>query len=89
MNQDLCPSRLALMAGICLLSVVLVGLPATAQEHQGAEQATENEAEGASHEEHGEEDAHHGHAYHPNEIAFFAGITDEEGHDSEFSLGLE
>ena len=69
--------RFATTAGILLLSAVLVGLPAAAQEHEADEHGTETEAGATTHKEHGEEGDHHGHSYHPNEIGFFAGITDD------------
>lgn len=89
MQKTHCTYRTAVVAGVWLLSMVLIVNPVVAQEHEAAEPATETEAEGVSHGEHGEEGEHHGHEYHPNEIALFAGITDEEHHDSEFSLGIE
>ena len=72
---------------MCLLSVIVVGAPEAAQEDETPGQATETK--GAAHEEHGQEGDHHGHEYHPNEIGFFAGVTDEKGHDAEFSIGFE
>jgi hypothetical protein len=69
--------------------MTLIAIPAAAQEHEAAEQSTEEMAEDAAHEERGEEGEHHEHADHPNEIGFFAGVTDEKGHDAEFSIGFE
>jgi hypothetical protein len=69
--------------------MVLFGLSAAAQERETSEHAAEPQGEGEAHEEHGEEGEHHGHAYHPNEVGFFTGVTNEKGHDAEFSIGFE
>mgnify|MGYP001547271281 FL=1 len=53
----------------------------TAQQQEPGEEAVADE-----HEEHGE---HGGRHEHKNEIALFLGATDEHGHDTEFTYGLE
>jgi len=72
-----------------VLLTVLLAAPALAlaQEHEPAEHVG-TEAETEAH-EHGEEAEHHGHGYHPNHIALFFGVTDEEGHDLEFTTGFD
>jgi hypothetical protein len=73
--------------GVWLLSVFLLAVPAMAQEHPAAETG-EHGTEAEAH-EHGEGAEHHGYGYHPNHIALFFGVTDEEGHDLEFTLGFD
>lgn len=65
-----------------LFSVVLCATPSLAQETEQQEHA-----EAAEHEEHGDE--HGGRHWHTNDVGIFLGATDERGHDTEFTWGLE
>jgi hypothetical protein len=59
-----------------LAAILITVLPALAEEE---------------HDSHGEAAEHHGggHHAHQNELALFLGGTDEHGHDTEFTIGLE
>jgi len=83
---------------ILAILVVLVGaLPVTAQEAEHTEndappeQTTheEEQAEEAEHEEHGKAEGHGGRSHHKNDAAIFLGGTDEHGHPTEFTWGLD
>ena len=86
-------SRFLLFAA--LVSVLCYGAPATAQHTEPAEETTahttedqpDEHAEEAAPEEHGEE--HGGRPHHKNDIGLFLGVTDEHGHSSEFTWGLD
>lgn len=74
-------------------AMLLVVAPALAQHEQPGEQGEglsqqqgEHATEAAAHDD---QASHHGHAFHPNEVALFVGMTDEEGHDSELTLGFD
>jgi len=81
------------VAGVGLLVLVLVAAPVVVL-GSDQEQVTQ-EAEHAKAAEHGdsgghEADSHSGHLRaHKNEIAIFVGGTDEHGHDTEFTWGLD
>jgi len=81
-------SRFLLSAAMLLVvSPVFAQHAETSQQGADAvEQAVEHPAEAADHDD---EASHHGHGYHPNEVALFAGVTDEEDHGSEFTLGVD
>lgn len=86
-------SRPILMAAV--LTILAYGIPSAAQhtEHadetseQQSEERHEEHSEEAEHEEHGEE--HGGRHWHTNDVGIFLGATDEHGHDTEFTWGLE
>jgi hypothetical protein len=86
-------SRFLLFA--VFVSILVYGPPATAQHTEHAEEMvahatedqTEEHAEEAAHEEHGEE--HGGRHWHTNDVGIFLGATDEHGHDTELTWGLE
>jgi hypothetical protein len=91
MKSDRHHTYASVVAVICVCSLALFVGPVFAQEHgheTADEHGTRTAEDHGTHEE-GEEAAHHGHSFHPNEIAFFAGFTDEKHHDTEFSIGLE
>jgi hypothetical protein len=75
----------ALIAITALFSILLYGVPSPAQEAEHG--AHEEGAEAAEHEEHGEE--HEGRTHHPNEFAIYLGATDEHGHPTELTWGLD
>jgi len=58
----------------------------TAQQHETEQ---EQHAEEAEHEEHGESEGHGGRPHHLNDVAIFLGGTDEPGHPTEFTWGLD
>jgi len=80
---------------LAILSILLVASLGAAQEteHQQHSTPPEDEAhedehgEVAEHEEHGEQ--HGGRHWHTNDVGIFLGATDEHGHDTEATLGLE
>jgi hypothetical protein len=80
---------------LALFSILLVASFGAAQEPEHQEHGTplEHEAQGeehaeeAEHEEHGEE--HEGQPHHKNDFAIFLGGTDEHGHPTEFTWGLD
>ena len=62
------------------------------QEHgttPALETREEEHAEEAEHEEHGESEGHGGSLHHKNDVAIFLGGTDEHGHPTEFTWGLD
>jgi hypothetical protein len=81
------------VAGVGLLMLALVAVPAVAVENDDENDAQKAEhgdaAEHAEKVEHeGEQSSHHSRA-HLNEVAVFLGGTDEPGHDTEFTWGLD
>jgi hypothetical protein len=80
-----------------LLSILLGASPGLAQEAEHQEHDTtpaqeaheEEHAEEAEHEEHGESEGHGGRPHHKNDFAIFLGGTDEHGHPTEFTWGLD
>ncbi len=86
MSMKILHNRVTVL-GILLL--VLLAAPTFAQDEEPAEHtedAVETATEAA---EHGEKGTHDENAYEPNEISGFVGLTDEKGHDPEFTLGLD
>jgi hypothetical protein len=85
----------ALVVITALFAILLYGLPVRAQEAEHEEHGStpaheaheEEQGEAAEHEEHGEE--HGGRPHHANDFAVFLGATDEHGHDTEFTWGLD
>jgi hypothetical protein len=71
----------------CLAAFVAVGT-ATAQEH-GEGTVSETAERASDVEDHGETAEHHGHSFHPNDLGVFLGATDEQGHDLQFTYGLD
>ena len=82
---------------LALFSILLVASLGAAQEAEHQEHGTppEHEAQGeehaeeAEHEEHGEVEGHGGRPHHKNDFAVFLGGTDEHGHPTEFTWGLD
>lgn len=80
---------------LVLFSILLVTSPGAAQEAEhheistpaGHESHEEEHAEEAEEEGHGGE--HGGRHFHKNDFAIFVGATDEHGHDTELTLGLD
>jgi hypothetical protein len=78
-----------------LLSILLYGIPGAAQHTEPAEETASHEtqnqhqehADETEHEEHGE--AHGGRHWHTNDVGIFLGATDEHGHETELTWGLE
>jgi hypothetical protein len=89
--------RTTLPLVIALLSILLIASPGFTQETEPLEpeavteqEAHEDEnAEAAKHEEHGESEGHGGRHLHKNDFAIFVGATDEHGHETELTLGLD
>lgn len=79
------------------LLILLCSFPGSAQEAEHSERGTppaeeaqdEEHAEAAEHEEHGEVDDHGERPHHKNDVAIFLGRTDEHGHPTEFTWGLD
>ena len=81
------------VAGAGLLMLALIAVPAVAVENDdehGAPKAEQGDVvEPAGEGEHeGEHSSHHARDF-KNEVALFMGATDEHGHDSEFTWGLD
>lgn len=80
-------------AGVGLLMLALVVAPAVAIENDDEHDAREAEhgdvAKNAEAVEHEGEDSSHHLRDHLNEVAVFLGGTDEQGHDTEFTWGLD
>ena len=82
---------------LALLSTLLGASQGLAQEtehHEQGQEATQEahedeHAEEADNEEHGEVESHGGRPHHKNEFAIFLGGTDEHGHPTEFTWGLD
>jgi len=82
---------------LALLSTLLGASQGLAQEtehHEQGQEATqeaheEEHAEEAEHEEHGESEGHGRSLHHKNDVAIFLGGTDEHGHPTEFTWGLD
>ena len=85
------------MVILVLFSILLVASLGAAQEAEHQERGTppeheaheEEHAEEAEHEEHGEVEGHGGRPHHKNDFAIFLGGTDEHGHPTEFTWGLD
>jgi hypothetical protein len=90
-------NRLTHFVIFVVLSVLLCAPSARAQESeqeehgkaQKHESEQETRAEEAEHEEHGVSDGHGGRPHHLNDVAIFLGGTDEHGHPTEFTWGLD
>jgi hypothetical protein len=86
-------SRPVLISAV--FSVLLYAYPIAAQPTEHAEESAAHEADehhddhaaASEHEEHGEE--HGGRHWHTNDFGIFLGATDEHGHDTELTWGLE
>jgi len=81
------------VAGVGLLMVALVAVPAVAVENEDEDDTQKAEhgdvAEDEEKVEHeGEHSSHHPRDF-KNEVAVFLGGTDEHGHDTEFTWGLD
>jgi hypothetical protein len=84
-----------LLVFAALVSILCHGAPGAAQHTEQAEETAAQPAENqheehieeAAHEEHGEE--HGGRHWHTNDLGIFLGATDEHGHETEFTWGLE
>jgi hypothetical protein len=81
------------VAGVGLLMVALVAVPAVAVENDDEDDTQKAEhgdvAENAENVEHeGEHSFHHVRDF-KNEVAIFVGGTDEHGHDTEFTWGID
>jgi len=82
---------------LAILLILLCSFPGLAQEAEHAEHDTppaeeahgEEHAEEAEHEEHSEVESHSGRPHHKNDIGIFLGLTDEHGHPTEFTWGLD
>ena len=81
------------VAGVGLLMLALVAVPAVAVENDDEDDARETEhsdvaenAENVGHE--GEHSSHHVRDF-KNEVAVFLGGTDEHGHDTELTRGID
>ena len=82
---------------LAILLILLCSFPGSAQEAEPAEHDTplaeevqeEEHAEEAEHEEHGEAEGHGARPHHKNDFAVFLGGTDEHGHPTEFTWGLD
>jgi hypothetical protein len=80
---------------LAILTIFLLAIPGLAQEAEHGEHGEdpanethqEEHAEEAGHEEHGEEPG--GRHLHKNDFAIFVGATDEHGHGTELTLGLD
>jgi hypothetical protein len=80
---------------LALLSILLIASPGLAQEaehsdhgeSQKPEAHEEEHAEETEHQEHG--GGHGGRPHHKNDIGIFVGVTDEHGHASEPTLGVD
>ena len=87
----------ALVVITALLSMLLYATPSLAQEAEHEEHGStpareaheEEHGETAEHEEHGESEGHGGRPHHANDFAIFLGATDEHGHDTELTWGLD
>ena len=85
----------ALVVIAALFSMALWVMPSLAQEAEHEEHGStpaheaheEEHGEAAEHEEHGE--GHGGRPHHANDFAVFLGATDEHGHDTELTWGLD
>jgi len=78
------------MTVTAILAAVLIAAPAAVfatQEEDHDQHAGHGEAAGQ--EEHTDEAGHHAGRAHKNEFAIFLGATDEHGHDTEFSWGID
>jgi len=90
-------SRNAHLVLLGILVIFLGALPGATQEAEYAERDTppaeeaqeEEHAEEAGLEEHGEAEGHGARPHHKNDFAIFLGGTDEHGHPTEFTLGLD
>ena len=86
-------SRTIQLMVFALLSILLGSSPGLAQEAENQEHDTapaqEEHVEEAEHEEHGESEGHGGRSHHKNDFAVFLGGTDEHGHPTEFTWGLD
>jgi len=86
-------SRTIQLMVFALLSILLGASPSLAQEAEHQEHDTapaqEEHVEEAEHEEHGESEGHGGRPHHKNDFAVFLGGTDEHGHPTEFTWGLD
>lgn len=78
-----------------LFSILLCAIPGAAQHTEHTEATASHETE-SQHEEHTDEteyedrgEAHGGRHWHTNDVGIFVGLTDEHGHDTEFTWGLE
>ena len=82
---------------LAILAILLGASPGSAQEADNSEHGTtpaqeahgEEHVEAAEHEEHGESEGHGGSLHHKNDVAIFLGGTDEHGHPTEFTWGLD
>jgi hypothetical protein len=77
-----------------LLSILFGASPGLAQEaehqeHDTAPALEAHEEEHAEEAEHGESEGHGGSLHHKNDVAIFLGGTDEHGHPTEFTWGLD
>jgi hypothetical protein len=73
--------RVLRIVGLCV-GLLSAGFgSATAQEH--------GESTSAGSPEHDESAGHHENSFHPNDFGVFLGVTDEKGHDLEFTTGLD
>jgi hypothetical protein len=79
-------SRTTLPMVFATLAIFLLAIPGLAQEAEHAEDG-EDPANETRQEEHGEEPG--GRHLHKNDFAIFVGATDEHGHDTELTLGLD
>ncbi len=81
------------VAGVGFLMLALVAVPAVAVENDdehGAREAEQGDVvEHAGEGEHGGEQSSHNARDFKNEVALFLGGTDEHGHDTEFTWGLD
>ena len=83
------------MVIVILASLLLVVAQAAAHESEHQEHGTppEHEAHGEEHSEEAEHEEHGGEhgerPHHKNDFAIFLGATDEHGHDTEFTWGLD
>jgi hypothetical protein len=89
-----CTKHLMVLALLQTLLVASQGLAQETEHHEQGQEATqeahqEESAKEAEHEEHGESEGHGGRGLHKNDFAIFLGATDEHGHETELTLGLD
>jgi len=93
-------SRSTQLMILAILVILLGASPGSAQEADHSEHGTTpaqepreeehaEEAEHEEHEEHEESEGHGGRSHHKNDFAVFLGGTDEHGHPTEFTWGLD
>ncbi len=82
------PLRAVLLVAFAVTIGLSTEARATGNATSGSGHSVDSETTG---EQHGEtlHDHEGGHHFHKHDVALFLGVTDEEGHTSEFTMGLE